>query len=165
MPPRARLLFALLATMLSCSLPLEEKAACDDGRDCLDGRACVAGQCTDGACGLACDAECSARNDCASTPACTEACATGLTSLAGLNPAQCTIQFDLFDGGSCEAVNCFDGCAVSCDRGVDCALIDDAATCTVQCQLEAICTELASACNELDAAALSCWSRSRARGC
>lgn len=159
------MLFALLATMLSCSLPLEEKAACDDGRDCLDGRACAQGQCTDGACTLTCDALCAARNECGSSPSCTASCDPGLTSLVGLDPVQCGTQYDLLEGGSCEAVNCFDACVATCGRGVECALIDDSATCTLQCQREAVCTGSAPACNELDAAALSCWSDGMSRGC
>lgn len=161
----ARRLLALLAMTLSCSLPLEEKAACDEGSDCLDGRACVDGQCTDGACGLTCDAVCSARDACGSSLPCTANCNPELTSVFGLDPVQCGIQYDLLDDGSCEALSCFDACAATCDQGVACALLDDAATCTIQCQLEGPCPASTPGCNELDAAALSCWARGKPRGC
>ncbi len=162
---RARVLLILLGTLSCCTLPLEEKAACEDTRDCLDGRACVGGQCTDGACGFACEALCSARNDCTATPSSTRSCDPELTTYLGLDPVQCGMQYDLLEGGSCEAESCFDGCIVTCGRGVECALIEDAATCTVQCQREPSCTGFATACNELDAAALSCWAGGEARGC
>ncbi|MGH1346486.1 MAG: hypothetical protein ACRBN8_33275 [Nannocystales bacterium] len=165
MPLASRMLLALFGSVLACSLPIEEKSACDDGFDCLDGRACVQGQCMDSACELACDALCAARNSCTSSPPCTASCAPELSDDLGLSPVQCSLQYDLLEGGSCEAESCFDGCLETCNLGLACALIDDAATCTVQCQREPTCAGLASACNELDAAGLSCWARGELRGC
>ena len=146
-----RVLWALLATCLACSLPLEEKAGCEDAADCLDGRACVEGLCTDAACTRACEALCSTREGCSLDPPCLpNACDSAEPSFGGLSPAQCGVQYDLLADDACETVTCFDACAQTCALGADCALVDDPAACMLSCQHELSCEPAPQACSELD---------------
>lgn len=159
-------LFPALVTILACTLPLEDKAGCDDAFDCLDGRACVEGRCTDDACGLACGALCQARSDCESSRACEATCDPAATDLAVLEPAECGVQYDQLAEGSCEALVCFEDCVAACARAAECALLDDVSRCTVWCQLDpAPCPATASSCSEVDASAAGCWSRGELSGC
>lgn len=155
-----------LVTVLACTLPLEEKSACDDSFDCLDGRACVEGQCTDDACGLACGALCETQSDCESARACEVTCDPAATDLAVLQPAECGVQYDRLAEGSCEHLGCFEGCVAACTRAADCALLDDLSLCTLWCQLDpAPCPEAAATCSAVDAGAVGCWSRGELSGC
>lgn len=166
MRPWSTALLAAFVTVLACTLPLEDKAACNDSSDCLDGRACVAGQCTDDACGLACGALCEARDACVSERSCESVCDPAGSSLSVLGPAQCGGQYDLLADGECEALDCFEGCLATCERGVECALIDDAQRCVLACQEDTgDCPLPPNSCSALDSDALRCWSRGRDAGC
>lgn len=166
MRPWSTALLAAFVTVLACTLPLEDKAACYDSSDCLDGRACVAGQCTDDACGLACGALCEARDACVSERSCESLCDPAGSSLSVLGPAQCGGQYDLLADGECEALVCFEGCLATCERGVECALIDDAQRCVLACQEDTgDCPLPPNSCSALDSDALRCWSRGRDAGC
>ncbi len=165
MPWILRVPLALVAMLLGCTLPLEDKASCDDVRDCLDGRACLDGECTDDACGLTCGALCNIRNACDSGPPCSVTCDPAATDLPGFSPSQCGAQYDLLETDACEVLTCFEVCVETCNRGVDCALVDDGPECALRCQLEPNCSPAPHGCTDLDAGALSCWSRGEQRGC
>ncbi len=165
-PMRAWLSVLPLLTALACTLPLEDKTACEDSFDCLDGRACVQGQCTDDACGLACGALCNARSTCDAERSCDEVCDPAQTALASLDPAECGVQYDRLADASCDNLACFDACAASCERAVECALIDDASACTLHCQLDpAPCPAQPESCTAPDAREVGCWSRGEFSGC
>ncbi len=159
------LLFVLSLCASACNLPIEDKAACEDTRDCIDARACVDGECTDGACQRTCDALCEARRTCGVGPACLLPCFEGVDEHIVLVGGQCGTQYDLLQTDECDAITCYDACLGACSQGASCALVEDIGACTVQCQLEATCDPPRGTCNELDAGALTCWSRGRPSGC
>lgn len=158
-------LLSAFVTILACTLPLEDKSACDESTDCLDGRACVEGQCTDDACGYACGALCEARDACVSDRACELVCDPAESSIAVLEPAECGVQYDLLRRAECDALDCFEGCLATCERGVECALIEEASRCVLTCQDELQCPAVPDACNVLDVDALRCWSRGEDADC
>lgn len=155
-----RALLTALVTVLACTLPLEDKSACDDSSDCLNGRACIAGECTDDACSYACGALCEVRDACVSDRSCEAVCDPAASSLAVLEAAQCGPQYDLLNEGDCPALDCFEGCLATCERGVECALIDEASRCVLTCQQDVDgCPAAPNSCSALDADDLRCWSR------
>lgn len=155
---------AAFATILACNLPIEDKAGCDDSLDCLDGRACVQGQCTDDACGRSCGALCEARSRCVSERSCEATCDLADGPLAAIAPAQCGAQYDHLREIECDVLACLEGCVATCDRAVECALLEDASMCTLQCQLDA-CPSAPESCSALQADVLRCWSNGEASGC
>lgn len=166
MRPRLPAIASVLVSFLACTLPLEDKAACDDSLECLDGRACVQGRCTDDACVLACDALCEGQRACGSVETCSQDCIPSQTDLAAVVRTECGPQYDLLADASCEEIGCFESCAKICARGVECALIDASSVCTVQCQYDPDpCIGPAASCADLDAAALACWARGELSGC